>query len=110
MLVAYGVSVALGNVWGGRLADRLGPVPALQRIFLLLAVVLLVLGVTAHYRWAAALTVLAWGAVAFGNVPGCSSMWCAGRGRSRRRLPTWPRASISPPSTSAWRVAPGPAG
>lgn len=70
VLVAYGISVALGNVWGGRLADRLGPVPALQRIFLLLAVVLLVLGVTAHYRWAAALTVLAWGAVAFGNVPG----------------------------------------
>lgn len=33
LLLVYGVSVAVGNLWGGRLADRLGPVPALRRLF-----------------------------------------------------------------------------
>ncbi|AJY09325.1 MFS transporter [Burkholderia dolosa] len=70
VLVGYGVSVAFGNVWGGKLADRVGPVKALKRIFLLLALVLLALTFTVHAKWLAVLTMLAWGAVAFGNVPG----------------------------------------
>ncbi|KVZ55314.1 MFS transporter [Burkholderia ubonensis] len=70
VLVGYGVSVAFGNVWGGKLADRVGPVKALKRIFLLLAVVLVALTFTVHVKWLAILTMLAWGAVAFGNVPG----------------------------------------
>ncbi|MGX5732392.1 MFS transporter [Pseudoxanthomonas beigongshangi] len=70
VLLAYGVSVAVGNVWGGRLADRRGPVGALKIIFGLLAAVLLVLTFTASNPWLVVLTVLAWGAVAFGNVPG----------------------------------------
>jgi len=70
VLVAYGVSVAVGNVWGGKLADAQGPVKALKRIFLLLAAVLLVFTFTSHNAWLAVLTMLAWGAVAFGNVPG----------------------------------------
>jgi predicted MFS family arabinose efflux permease len=69
VLLAYGISVAVGNVWGGRLADRLGAVAALKTIFLLLAAVLLVLTFTAPHQWLVVLTVLAWGAVAFGNVP-----------------------------------------
>ncbi|WP_434211841.1 MFS transporter [[Pseudomonas] boreopolis] len=70
VLLAYGISVAIGNVWGGRLADRRGPVDALKIIFGLLALVLLVLTFTAPSPWLVVLTVLAWGAVAFGNVPG----------------------------------------
>jgi predicted MFS family arabinose efflux permease len=70
VLVAYGVSVAAGNVWGGKLADRVGPVKALKRIFLLLAAVLFALTFTVHNTWLAVLTMLCWGAVAFGNVPG----------------------------------------
>ncbi|MFH5249930.1 MFS transporter [Burkholderia semiarida] len=70
VLVGYGVSVAVGNVWGGKLADAVGPVKALKRIFLLLAIVLLALTFTIHVKWLAVLTMLAWGAVAFGNVPG----------------------------------------
>ncbi|WP_340649979.1 MFS transporter [Pseudoxanthomonas winnipegensis] len=69
VLLAYGVSVAIGNVWGGRLADRRGPVGALKVIFGVLALVLLVLTFTASSPWLVVLTVLAWGAVAFGNVP-----------------------------------------
>ena len=70
VMLAYGVSVAIGNLWGGKLADRHGPIPALKVIFLLLAIVLLVLTFTAGNRWLMLATVLAWGAVAFGNVPG----------------------------------------
>lgn len=70
VLLVYGVSVAVGNIWGGRLADRHGPISALKLIFLLLAAVLLSLTFTASSPWLALATVLLWGAVAFGNVPG----------------------------------------
>lgn len=70
VMLVHGVSVAVGNLWGGRLADRLGPIPALRIIFALLAAVLLLLQFTAPYPWLAVGTVLLWGAVAFGNVPG----------------------------------------
>jgi DHA1 family inner membrane transport protein len=70
VMLVYGVSVAFGNIWGGKLADRLGPVRALQIVFALLAAVLLALTFTASHRWLALATVLLWGAVAFGNVPG----------------------------------------
>ena len=70
VMLVYGMSVAVGNLWGGRLADRWGPIPALKLIFALLAAVLFVFTFTAQQPWLAVLTVLAWGAVAFGNVPG----------------------------------------
>jgi DHA1 family inner membrane transport protein len=70
VMLVYGVSVAAGNIWGGRLADRKGPVAALQIVFAGLAAVLLVLQFTAPHPWLALATVLAWGAFAFGNVPG----------------------------------------
>ncbi|WP_423731905.1 MFS transporter [Hafnia paralvei] len=70
VMLIYGVSVAAGNLWGGRLADRMGPIKALQIIFLLLAAVLAVFSFTANSPVLALITVLFWGAVAFGNVPG----------------------------------------
>jgi DHA1 family inner membrane transport protein len=70
VMLVYGVSVAFGNIWGGKLADKLGPVRALQIVFALLALVLLALTFSAHTMWLALVTVLLWGAVAFGNVPG----------------------------------------
>jgi DHA1 family inner membrane transport protein len=69
VMLVYGVSVAAGNIWGGRLADRKGPIRALQIVFALLAAVLL-LAFTAPNKILVLATVLAWGAVAFGNVPG----------------------------------------
>ena len=59
VLLVYGVSVAVGNIWGGRLADRLGPLAAL-----------LLYSLAAPYAPLALLVVLLWGAMAFGNVPG----------------------------------------
>ena len=70
VLLIYGVSVAVGNIWGAKLADQRGPIGALKLIFALLAGVLLLLSVTASNPWLALGTVLLWGAVAFGNVPG----------------------------------------
>lgn len=70
VMLVYGVSVAFGNIWGGKLADKKGPIRALQIVFFLLALVLFVLAFTASNSWLALATVLAWGAVAFGNVPG----------------------------------------
>ncbi|NBV19555.1 MFS transporter [Janthinobacterium sp.] len=70
VMLVYGVSVAFGNIWGGKLADKKGPVSALKLIFLLLAAVLLVLTFTAPHPVLVVATVLLWGAVAFGNVAG----------------------------------------
>ena len=70
VMLVYGVSVAFGNIWGGKLADKQGPVRALKQIFLLLALVLLLLTFTAPHPVLVVITVLLWGAVAFGNVAG----------------------------------------
>lgn len=70
VMLVYGVSVAFGNIWGGKLADQRGPVAALKLIFLLLATVLLLLTFTAPHPVLVIITVLLWGAVAFGNVAG----------------------------------------
>ncbi|AIM20420.1 MULTISPECIES: MFS transporter [Serratia] len=70
ILLAYGVAVAVGNIWGGKLADRHGAVRALSFIFAALAVLLLVFQFTASHSIAALLTVIVMGVFAFGNVPG----------------------------------------
>ncbi|WP_062265814.1 MFS transporter [Endozoicomonas arenosclerae] len=70
ILLVYGVSVAIGNIWGGKMADRMGPVNALKIIFTGLAAILFVFNLTAHHPVAAVITILVWGAFAFGNVPG----------------------------------------
>ena len=70
ILLVYGVSVAIGNIWGGKLADRHGAVPALKILFGGLALILLTLSFTAYSPVLVVLTVLIWGAFAFGNVPG----------------------------------------
>ena len=70
IMLVYGLSVAIGNIFGGKMADRMGPVKALQIIFSALALVLLAFTFTAAQPLAAVITVLIWGAFAFGNVPG----------------------------------------
>jgi MFS transporter, DHA1 family, inner membrane transport protein len=70
ILLGYGVSVAIGNIWGGKLADKHGAVPALKIIFAALVVLLLVFQFTASVQYAALATVLVMGIFAFGNVPG----------------------------------------
>lgn len=70
LLLVYGVSVAAGNIWGGKLADRFGPTTALYIVFGGLAAILFVLTFSAYNPVTAVITLLVWGAFAFGNVPG----------------------------------------
>ena len=70
IMLVYGGSVAIGNLWGGKLADKMGPIKALTLIFTGLAAILLVFNITAFNPLAAVATILIWGAFAFGNVPG----------------------------------------
>lgn len=70
IMLVYGVSVAVGNIWGGKMADKMGPIKALTVIFSGLAAVLLVFNFTAYDPVLAVATILVWGAFAFGNVPG----------------------------------------
>ncbi|AEX23817.1 MFS transporter [Vibrio sp. EJY3] len=70
IMLVYGVSVAVGNIWGGKMADKMGPIKALKVIFFGLATVLIVFNFSAIYPIAAVATILVWGAFAFGNVPG----------------------------------------
>ncbi|WP_434567358.1 MFS transporter [Vibrio chagasii] len=70
IMLVYGVSVAVGNIWGGKMADKMGPIKALTVIFSGLAAVLVVFNFTAVNPYASVATILVWGAFAFGNVPG----------------------------------------
>ncbi|MCG3842690.1 MFS transporter [Psychrobacter sp. Ps1] len=70
IMLVYGVSVAIGNIWGGKLADKRGPISALSIIFSALSVILLLFTFTMQSKIAAVLTILVWGAFTFGNVPG----------------------------------------
>ncbi|EKA5634976.1 MFS transporter [Vibrio navarrensis] len=70
IMLVYGVSVAIGNLWGGKMADKMGQVKALTIIFTGLAAILVVFNFAAVQPMAAVATILLWGAFAFGNVPG----------------------------------------
>lgn len=69
VLVLYGAAIAVGNVVGGKLANR-RPVRALAWLFALQALVLIVFTFTANAKIPALITLAAMGALAFANVPG----------------------------------------
>lgn len=69
ILLVYGLAIAIGNVIGGKAANR-NPVKALFYMFAMQAVILLVLTFTAPFKAAGLLTIIAMGLLAFMNVPG----------------------------------------
>jgi len=69
ILLLYGIAIAIGNVVGGKLANR-NPLRALLYMFIVQAVVLLVLTFTAPLPAAGLATVIFMGLLAFMNVPG----------------------------------------
>ncbi|MFB0842976.1 MFS transporter [Paenibacillus oleatilyticus] len=69
ILLIYGVAIAIGNVIGGKVANR-RPLKALFYMFILQAIVLLVLMVTAPFKVAGLITIFFMGLLAFMNVPG----------------------------------------
>ena len=60
IMLVYGVSVAIGNIWGGKMADKMGPIKALTVIISGLAAVLVVFNFTAVNPVAAVATILVW--------------------------------------------------
>jgi DHA1 family inner membrane transport protein len=86
VLLVYGVSVAVGNIWGGKLADRRGPISALKLIFALLAAVLFALAFTASNPWLALATVLLWAPWHSATCLACRSTWCV-RPSTTRQTP-----------------------
>ncbi|UWR00268.1 MFS transporter [Rhodobacteraceae bacterium S2214] len=69
VLLLYGASVAVGNIAGGKLADRIGAVPSLTVIFAGLAISLVALGAFLTSPIAAIAVAAFWGGFAFANVP-----------------------------------------
>ncbi|WP_079912237.1 MFS transporter [Paenibacillus sp. 32352] len=69
LLLLYGIAIAIGNVIGGKAANR-KPITALFYMFILQFVVLAALTFTAPYKAAGLLTIFLMGLLAFMNVPG----------------------------------------
>jgi len=68
LLIVFGVGLCLGNVLGGKAADR-NLMPSLYVILAVLAAVLLLFVWTAHSRPLSVLTILLFGAAGFATVP-----------------------------------------
>lgn len=68
VLVLFGAGLTLGNVVGGKLADR-ALMPSLMGILVALALVMAAFARTSHTPVLAALTVFVWGIAAFATVP-----------------------------------------
>jgi multidrug resistance protein len=69
ILLFYGIAIAIGNMAGGRLANK-NPIRALFYMFIIQAVVLLLLTFAAPYKTAGLIVILLMGLFAFMNVPG----------------------------------------
>jgi predicted MFS family arabinose efflux permease len=69
ILLVYGVAIAIGNIIGGKVANR-KPITALFYMFTMQAIVLFILTFTAPYKVAGLITIILMGIFAFMNVPG----------------------------------------
>jgi len=69
ILLVYGIAIALGNIIGGKAANR-SPLKALLYMFIVQAMVLILLTFTAPFKVAGFITIILMGFLAFMNVPG----------------------------------------
>ncbi|MGQ8873235.1 MFS transporter [Paenibacillus sp. TSA_86.1] len=69
ILLLYGIAIAIGNMIGGRAANR-NPLKSLLYMFIVQTLILGVLYFTVPFKWAALLTIIGMGLLAFMNVPG----------------------------------------
>lgn len=69
ILLLYGIAIAIGNIIGGKAADR-NPLKALLTMFIIQAVILLILTFTIPSPVAGLVTIFFMGLFAFMNVPG----------------------------------------
>ncbi|WP_276514992.1 MFS transporter [Bacillus sonorensis] len=69
ILLVYGIAIAIGNIIGGKAANK-KPLTALFYMFIAQAAVLFVLAFTAPFKLAGLITIILMGFLAFMNVPG----------------------------------------
>jgi len=69
ILLLFGVGMTLGNVIGGKLADK-RLIPALMAILVALSLSLVALGLVAQYKVATVVVIFLWGIAAFAVAPG----------------------------------------
>ncbi|WP_010651528.1 MFS transporter [Oceanobacillus massiliensis] len=69
ILLVYGVAIAIGNLIGGKLSNR-NPIKSLLFMFVIQAVILFILPLTAPFKIAGLVTITVMGLFAFMNVPG----------------------------------------
>lgn len=69
ILLAYGIAIAIGNTFGGKAADK-KPAKALFWMFLVQALILVLLSLTAPFKVMGTITIILMGLLAFMNVPG----------------------------------------
>ncbi|MCM3701665.1 MFS transporter [Paenibacillus macerans] len=69
ILVLFGIGITLGNIIGGKLADR-KLMPSLLGILVVLAIVLAVFSITDQHKVPALITIFVLGMAAFGIIPG----------------------------------------
>lgn len=69
ILLVYGVAIAVGNMIGGKLANK-KPIGSLFYMFIIQAIILLLLTFTAPFKVVGLITIILMGVFAFMNVPG----------------------------------------
>jgi MFS transporter, DHA1 family, inner membrane transport protein len=69
ILVLFGIGITIGNIYGGKLADR-KLLPSLIGILFILSIVLALFSITDQYKILTLFTVFVFGIFAFGTVPG----------------------------------------
>ncbi|MGB3100844.1 MAG: MFS transporter, partial [Psychrobacillus psychrotolerans] len=69
ILLVYGVAIAVGNMIGGKLANK-NPIRSLFYMFIIQAIILLLLTFTAPFKVVGLITIILMGVFAFMNVPG----------------------------------------
>lgn len=69
ILLVYGVAIAVGNMIGGKLANK-NPIGSLFYMFIIQAIILLLLTFTAPFKVVGLITIILMGVFAFMNVPG----------------------------------------
>ena len=69
ILLLYGIAIAIGNMIGGKAANR-NPLKSLLVMFIVQTIILGILYFTVSIQWAALVTIVGMGLLAFMNVPG----------------------------------------
>jgi len=69
LLVLYGIAVAVGNIWGGKISDAKGPLHALKYFVLAMIAILTAFFFGQHFKITSVVLLICWGVAGFAVVP-----------------------------------------